>query len=148
MILSEKSSELSAYVEAFESLKFDCNSKLLEGIMSAGLFLSFLSTAFWKLCVHQHPNNPVAFRFIFLHEVCCAKLLDVTSQTSIQKWYPTASWFWSLQKPYAGWLDFCRKHKCVCCPAYWSWIAHFLNRFSPKCLLELPFAGVSVLVCF
>lgn len=56
MILNEKSFELNAYVKAFESFgkfylliacfKFDCNSKLLEGIVSAGLFLRFLSTAF------------------------------------------------------------------------------------------------------
>lgn len=78
----KKSSELNAYVKAFESFgkfylliacfKFDCNSKLLEGIMSAGLFLPFLSTAFWKLCVRWHQNNPVAFRFVFSYEVSCA----------------------------------------------------------------------------
>lgn len=58
MILNEKSSELNAYVKAFESFSkfylliacfmFDPSSKLLEGIMSAGLFLPFLSAAFWR----------------------------------------------------------------------------------------------------
>lgn len=56
MILNEKSFELNARVKAFEffgkfylliaCFKFDCNSELLEGIMSAGLFPSFLSSAF------------------------------------------------------------------------------------------------------
>lgn len=93
MILNEKSSELNTYAKAFESsgqfylsiacFKFDCNSKLLEGIMSAELLLPFLSAAFWKLCIHHQQNNPV-FRFSFSHEVGLP-LRDISNMYSTAK---------------------------------------------------------------
>lgn len=112
----KKKKELNAYVKALESFgefylliacfKFDCNSKFLEGIMCAGLFLPFLSTIFWKLCRHWHGNNSVPFRFIFRYEICCVQLSYMTIQASFQKWYLSASWLWFLQKPWSGWFDF------------------------------------------
>lgn len=161
MILNEKSSELDAYVKPFESfgkfylliacLKFDPSSfwsSLLEGIMSAGLFLPFPSTAFWRLCIHWRKNIPVAFGFVFPHQVCCVWLSYVTSHMSIQKWYLTASWFWSLQKPYSGWLDFLQKAQVCVLPCLLVSDCSFLKQlFSLNSLLVLLF-GVSVLVCF
>lgn len=127
------------FVESFEfhlliaCLKFDCNIKLLEGIMCAGFFFCLPYLSFLEAMQTLVQNSSSSLQVhSFLQDLLCT-----TPSCGVSNIYSTV--VSGLQADFDLWgntvgvLWLCAwSRRYMCCSDYWMLIVHLLKSFSPS----------------